>query len=91
MAVHRKDTGMTQAEVVLKHLKAKGTITSMEAFEDYGITRLAARISDLREQGYSIATNTITRKNRYGQTTNFAEYRLLDKVDRRGNIWGKLL
>lgn len=67
---------MTQNEMVLKHLKEIGTLTSMEAFERYGITRLSARISNLREMGIPISTKTITSKNRFGQTTNYAEYRL---------------
>lgn len=82
---------MTQNEAVLKHIKTHGTITSMEAFELYGITRLSARISDLRGMGYNIGSTTVTTKNRYGQTTNFAEYRLLEETDRKGNVWAKLL
>ena len=35
---------MTQEMQVLKHIKRYGKITSMKAFEKYGITRLAARI-----------------------------------------------
>lgn len=67
---------MTQNEAVLKHLKTEGSITSMEAFEKYGITRLSARISNLREMGVPIVTKFITVKNRYGGKTSFAEYRL---------------
>lgn len=34
----------SQNEMVLEHLRAKGTITPMEAMNQYGIMRLGARI-----------------------------------------------
>jgi len=45
----------TQEQTVLAHLKKYGRITSMEAISKYGITRLAARIYNLREE-YTIKT-----------------------------------
>jgi hypothetical protein len=51
---------MTQEMQVLKHIKRYGKITSMKAFERYGITRLAARIYTLRNKGYVINTTTIS-------------------------------
>ena len=50
---------MTQEMQVLKHIKRYGKITSMKAFEKYGITRLAARMYTLKNRGYKINT-TIT-------------------------------
>ena len=46
---------------ILKHLRAYPWITSKDAFEIYGITRLSARIKDLRDKGYDIETvmNTV--------------------------------
>ena len=49
---------MTQEMQVLNHIKRYGKITSMKAFERYGITRLAARIHTLRNKGYGINTTT---------------------------------
>lgn len=68
--------GMTQKERVLRHIKDHGSITSFEAFEEYGITRLAARISDLREDGIGIISVSETKKNRYGEPTTYVRYRL---------------
>jgi hypothetical protein len=51
---------MTQEMQVLKHITRYGKITSMKAFEKYGITRLAARIHTLRNKGYVINTTTIS-------------------------------
>lgn len=65
---------MTQNEKVLHHLRVNGGITSMEAFHKYGITRLAARISDLRCQGIKIANERRKAKNRDGKTVYFDRY-----------------
>ena len=46
---------MRQSEVVLEALK-KAPMTSMEAFVEFGITRLAARIDELRKSGHRIHT-----------------------------------
>jgi hypothetical protein len=46
----------SQNELVLKHLKKHGSITSWEAINAYGITRLSARIFDLKDLGYGILT-----------------------------------
>ena len=61
---------MKQKELVLSHLR-KGTITSMEAFQLYNITRLADRIFVLRKDGWKISTKTIKSNGK-----SFAEYRL---------------
>ncbi len=43
---------------------------------EYGIMRLASRISDLKKLGYPIIGDTETGKNRYGEETRFSRYRL---------------
>ena len=48
---------MTQNEMILNHIKKHGSITSMEAFAEYNITRLSGRIHELRAQGYNITSN----------------------------------
>lgn len=45
---------ITQNMTVLKHIKEHGSITSLEAIQKYSITRLAARICDLRNAGHEI-------------------------------------
>jgi len=44
---------MSQTDTLLTHLKRK-SITTFEAFEKYGMTRLSGRVFDLRNRGYSI-------------------------------------
>ena len=68
---------MSQSKEVLKHLQVHKTITSMEAINLYGATRLSAIIFDLRKAGYNIVTHTKITKNRYGNTTPYAEYELI--------------
>lgn len=70
---------MTQRERVLEHLKTYGSITPRKADELYGIMRLGARIWDLRHKdGVKIRKETKRSKNRYGEATHFASYRLED-------------
>lgn len=70
---------MKQCERVLEHLKTYGSITPLEAQELYGIMRLGARIWDLRHKdGVRIRKETKRSKNRYGEATHFASYRLED-------------
>lgn len=69
---------ITQCERILRHMKDYGSITSLEAVNEYGIMRLASRINDLRAEGIAIISETKTGKNRYGETTHFAVYRLAE-------------
>ena len=67
---------ISQCDKVLRHLEDHGSITSFEAFNEYGILRLASRINDLRAQGIAIVSETASGKNRYGETTHYSVYRL---------------
>ena len=66
---------MTQCERILKYMEDFGSISTMQAFSDLGITRLASRIHDLRRMGIDIDKDTVTRHNRYGEVTHFAVYK----------------
>lgn len=67
---------MNQTEQILRHLQTFGAITSLEAIQDYGILRLASRISDLRKEGLPIRREMVSGQNRYGEDTSFARYSL---------------
>ena len=62
---------------VLKHLQTYGTITSMEAINLFGATRLSAIIFNLRKKGYNIISVDKTTKDRYGHTVPYSEYTLV--------------
>jgi len=67
---------MSHTEIVLKHLKRGSTLTSMQAFSRYGITRLSGRIYDLRKQGWRIDAPMKRVKSRNGDYARVAVYRL---------------
>lgn len=67
---------MTQCDIIQRHLRDYGSITSLEAMHEYGIMRLASRISDLRRLGVPIKKETVRGVNRYGEATSFAKYTL---------------
>ena len=67
----------TQADRVLEYMQKFGSITTMQAFADLGVTRLSARIYELKHyQNIEIISETMTRKNRYGEICNYAKYSL---------------
>ncbi len=65
---------MTQCEQVIRHMEESGSITSLEAMQEYGIMRLASRITDLKKAGIPIHRDMVSQKNRYGETVTFARY-----------------
>lgn len=64
---------MTQNEKILAYIKNHIYITQREAF-GLGVYRLAARISDLRQQGHDIRKNTIRVRNADGSKSSVAAY-----------------
>jgi len=61
----------SHAAQILSYLQEGGLLTPIEALNNFGCFRLAARISDLRNEGYDIRTKMIEVR---GKT--FAQYRL---------------
>lgn len=75
----RRDIQMTQNDRILRHMRDIGSITQLEAISEYGIMRLASRISDLKRDGYEISREMVRGKNRYGEVTSYARYTLNEK------------
>lgn len=75
-AIFRKseEKPMTQQERVLSYLQDGNKLTCLNAFNELGITQVASRIFELKEQGYPIAKKMITVKNRYDEKCSVAEY-----------------
>jgi hypothetical protein len=67
---------MTQNDIIKNHLKKHKTITTMQAFNKYGVTRLASRILELRESGMKISGYMIPVKNRLGEKVKVKKYYL---------------
>lgn len=67
---------MKQSERVLKHLTDGKRLTCLNAFDDLGITQVAARIFELKREGHPIGTRTIQVTNRYGDRARVVDYYL---------------
>jgi len=65
---------MTQSERVLKYLEDGKKLTCLNAFNELGITQVAARIFELKEQGHPINKKMISVTNRYDEKCSVAEY-----------------
>ncbi len=59
---------MTQNQQILRPLDSGRTITQIDSYRLYGITRLPARIYDLTRQGHDIRGYMCPVKTRYGTT-----------------------
>lgn len=62
---------MTQNEQLRKWLKSGKTISPLQALNKFGIFRLSARISDLKNEGMRIETKMI-----YEHPIKYAQYKL---------------
>ena len=65
---------MTQKEWVLRQLKAGRKITALDAMQEHGVGRLAARIKDLRWQGHDIDSEMVEVTKADGSTARVAQY-----------------
>ncbi len=70
----REEKPMTQQERVLDYLQSGNKLTCLNAFNELGITQVASRIFELKEQGHPIAKRWIKVTNRYDEKCSVAEY-----------------
>lgn len=71
-----------QVQRMLRHMREYGSITSIEAMQEYGIARAASRIHDIKQLSYDIETTTETGRNRYGERVHYARYSLREEARR---------
>ena len=64
---------ISKTKLIQSHLLKKKSITSWEAIELYGATRLSAIIFGLRDK-YDIITKMVDGKDRFGNQIRFAKY-----------------
>ena len=57
----------TQSDALLRYLQRHGRISDMEALTELGIRRVAARVFDLRKQGWCIRTERMKVITRRGE------------------------
>lgn len=65
---------VTKYDQVKKHLAEHGSITSWEAIDHYGATRLSAIIYRLRNSGWDIESVQLSGLDRNRNTSNFVRY-----------------
>lgn len=71
---------ITQKDRIINYIREFGSITSLEAYKDLGVTQLGARLKELQEQGYTFTTKWESSQNRYGDKTDYKRYYLADIV-----------
>lgn len=69
----------TQREKVLRYIREFGKITSWDAYSQLGVTQLATRIFELKQDGYCFKKTRVHTKNRFEEPTHYDEYRLLEE------------
>ncbi len=72
----RTHSSPTQCDLIMRHLKDYGEISQLDALREYGIMRLASRVSELKKRGVNINVTMATGRNRYGEKTHYAIYEL---------------
>lgn len=66
---------MNKTKAIMLHLEEKGNITSWEAIQLYGATRLSAIIYNLRHRyGMEIESEEVAFTDRYGSKASYAKY-----------------
>lgn len=66
----------TQCERIMKYIRDFGGITAYQAVVDLGVMQLAARITNLEEQGVLFEKERVVSINRYGEKVSFVNYKL---------------
>lgn len=92
----------TQCQRIIKFIEDFGSITTLDAFLQLGVCRLASRICELRKQGYEIKDKQEFVLNRYGEKCYIKRYYIdegkNDRIpnctkpveQRKGDCYGRL-
>ena len=65
---------MTQMDRVIQHMNDFGSISSLEAFRELGVTRLSDVIFKMKKAGVVVYTKLEKSSNRYGDPVFYARY-----------------
>ena len=76
---------INQRQRIINYIREFGSITSLDAYKDLGITQLATRIKELKDLGYKFETKWENSKNRYGERVDYKRYYLADMVAQNMN------
>ena len=64
----------TQADQIRRYVRQNGSITTMEAFFELGITKLATRISEMIRDGYTVKKTRIAYTLPSDRTVHIMKY-----------------
>lgn len=64
---------MSQNAQVLKHMRERGSLTTLLAFTRYGVTRLSARILELEKDGHLFNDCWVTRNGKRFKSWSLVE------------------
>lgn len=71
-----KEKPKNQHQQVLDYLDTNGTITTQEANNHLGVSRLSARIFELKQKGYDFDRVVVVLQNRVGKDIRCGQWRL---------------
>jgi hypothetical protein len=66
---------LTHKQIVLKHMRERGSITTFVAFKRYQVCRLSERIRELERDGHIINHTPITRRGKHYVAYSLVERR----------------
>ena len=69
-----KPKRVTQKDRVLQYLKDYSSITSWEAIQQFGVTRISAVIFNLKKDGYKFDEEWVATTNRYADPVTYKRY-----------------
>lgn len=69
-----------QTSRIVKYIDDFGSITTLEAMRDIGVTNLHARLYDLKKEGYNVIGTPEQSENRYGDKVHYKRYRINENV-----------
>lgn len=75
---------MGQKEQIIEYCQEHGSITPMEAVNNLGCMRLAARMAEIRENGWSVTAQRVEGRNRNGRKVYYMRYSIKPGV--RGDV-----
>lgn len=78
--VHHRSliSGRGQCSRLYRLLVQGEKVTSLDAWRQIGIARLASRVLDLRERGIDVRSEWVEVSNQYGETCRVKQYYLED-------------
>ena len=70
---------MTQTDILID-LMQQGWVSPAMALAGVGCMRLAARVSDIKDMGFTVISRYVTETGRGGRKIRFKEYRIKEEA-----------